>query len=95
MCSMHWATATPTSDLASARTWIDHCYAPSTIEEIVDRLDQSEESAAHRAREVIQVKSPTSLKVTLRNLREARSFQRTGGLFTAGLSDRSGLHRGS
>jgi enoyl-CoA hydratase len=68
-------TATPTSDLASARTWIDHCYAPSTIEEIIDRLDQSAESAAHRAREVIQVKSPTSLKVTLRNLREARSFR--------------------
>ena len=41
-------TATPTSDLAAARTWIDHCYAPSTIEEIIDRLDQNRESTACR-----------------------------------------------
>jgi enoyl-CoA hydratase/carnithine racemase len=75
------STATSTSDLASARTWIDHCYEPNTIEEIIGRLDQCQENAARRAREVIQVKSPTSLKVTLRNLRDARSFQKLEDCF--------------
>jgi enoyl-CoA hydratase len=70
------AAATRTSDLASARSWIDHCYAANTVEDILDRLDHCEEEAARVARQAIQANSPTSLKVTLRNLREARSFQK-------------------
>ncbi len=69
------STRTQTSDLASARSWIDHCYAAHTVEEILDRLDHCEEEAARIARQAIHVNSPTSLKVTLRNLRHARSFQ--------------------
>jgi enoyl-CoA hydratase len=69
------STATQASDLASARSWIDHCYAANTIEDILDRLDFCEEEAARLARQAIEASSPTSLKVTLRNLREARSFQ--------------------
>jgi enoyl-CoA hydratase len=69
------SSATKPSDLASARSWIDHCYAADTIEEILDRLDQCEEAAARLARQAIQLNSPTSLKVTLRNLRDARCFQ--------------------
>jgi enoyl-CoA hydratase len=53
---------TQTSDLASARSWIDHCYAAHTVEEILDRLDHCEEEAARVARQAIQVNSPTSLK---------------------------------
>jgi enoyl-CoA hydratase len=45
-----------------------------TIEEILVRLDRCEEEAAHVARQAIQTNSPTSWKVTLRNLREARFF---------------------
>jgi enoyl-CoA hydratase len=69
------STATPTSDLASARSWIDHCYAANTVEEILDHLDNYKGEAARIARQTIQGNSPTSLKVTLRNLREASAFQ--------------------
>jgi enoyl-CoA hydratase len=70
------STATQMSDLASARSWIDHCYAAHTIEDILDRLDWCKEEAACVALQMIQANSPTSLKVTLRNLREAHSFQK-------------------
>ncbi|MFF0149204.1 enoyl-CoA hydratase [Amycolatopsis sulphurea] len=60
----------PPSVLAEAREWIDHCYAAETVEEILVRLQDGGEAAVAAAKE-IEGKSPTSLKVTLRALREA------------------------
>ncbi len=60
--------------LAAARSWIDACYAADRVEDIVARLAARSEDDARAARAAIATKSPTSLKVTLRNIRTALSF---------------------
>jgi enoyl-CoA hydratase len=60
--------------LAAARVWIDACFAAASVEDIIARLDQRPEEAARAALATLRTKSPTSLKVTLRNIREAASF---------------------
>jgi enoyl-CoA hydratase len=66
----------PGGHLAAARSWIDRCYAADTIEGILKLLSRSNENGAREALRTIETKSPTSLKVTLRNLREAATFNR-------------------
>ncbi len=60
--------------LSAARRWIDSCYGASEVEEIVDRLRGCNIDAARSALAAIRQKSPTSLKVALRNIRSAISF---------------------
>jgi len=62
--------------LAAARQWIDACYGADTIEEIVARLHERENEAARAAAATLQKMSPTSLKITLRNIRAALSFEK-------------------
>jgi enoyl-CoA hydratase len=62
--------------LTAARFWIDRCYGADTVEDIFDRLAQSDEEEAHAAVETMGKMSPTSLKITLRNIRSALSFDR-------------------
>jgi enoyl-CoA hydratase len=70
-------TAPPTAgSLATARRWIDRCYGADTVEEIVARLAASEENEARAALDTMSKVSPTSLKITLRNIRSALSFER-------------------
>jgi enoyl-CoA hydratase len=61
--------------LAAARSWIDRCYGADSVEEIVERLTQSGEDEARAALETMRKMSPTSLKITLRNIRSALSFE--------------------
>jgi enoyl-CoA hydratase len=63
---------TSPSALAPARAWIDASYAAHTVEEILERLRGRPEPGARRAADAISGKSPTSLKVALRALRQAR-----------------------
>ncbi len=69
-----YATPAPAGELGEHRPWIDACYAAETVEEILDRLLSSGESAAKDAADQIGAKSPTALKVTLRALRQARKL---------------------
>jgi enoyl-CoA hydratase len=62
--------------LAAARLCIDRCYGADTVEEIFDRLAQSGEDEAGAALDTMHKMSPTSLKITLRNIRSALSFDR-------------------
>jgi enoyl-CoA hydratase len=62
--------------LAAARPWIDRCYNADDVAGIVDRLASDSDDAARTALASLRTKSPTSLKVTLRNLRSAVSFRR-------------------
>ncbi len=68
------ATPPAPGQLAAARPWIDRCYAANDVEGIVDRLRADGGDAARAALANILTKSPTSLKVTLRNIRSAVSF---------------------
>jgi enoyl-CoA hydratase len=55
--------------LARHRQMIDRCFAGDTIEEILSRLAAEKTTWANETMAVLQRKSPTSLKVTLRQLR--------------------------
>ena len=54
--------------------WIDACYAPDSVEEILGLLDARPEQAARAAAASIRSMSPTSVKVTLAAIRRARSM---------------------
>lgn len=60
--------------LEGQRSWIDACYAFDTVEEIVAALQAHPDPDAQVAAADLLTKSPTSLKVTLRGLREARAL---------------------
>lgn len=75
------STAPTSGSLAAARPWIDRCYASGGVEEIIDLLKQDTAAGAHTALSSIGKGSPTSLKVALRNLREAAGFARVEECF--------------
>lgn len=62
--------------LPAARAWIERCYAADTVEEIVAQLRSCNAVDAQAALRTIEKVSPTSLKITLRNMRSALSFGR-------------------
>ena len=62
--------------LPAMRQWIDACYSADNVEEILARLRASKTDGAHSALATLQKMSPTSLKITLRNIRAAVSFEK-------------------
>jgi enoyl-CoA hydratase len=62
--------------LLKARDWIERCFGRETVEEIVEALSSCDAEGAPEALDAMGKASPTSLKITLRNLRMARSFTR-------------------
>jgi enoyl-CoA hydratase len=71
----------PPGRLAAAREWIDRCYGANEVQEIVDRLRECDADAVRAALDVLGKASPTSLKITLRNIRAALSFARVEQCF--------------
>ena len=61
--------------VAASRPWIDRCFGADSVEEIVDRLARCDEDEARAALATMPKMSPTSLKITLRNIRSALSFE--------------------
>jgi enoyl-CoA hydratase len=61
--------------LSAMRPWIDECYGAQNVEEIFARLNVSESDEARATLATLQKMSPTSLKITLRNVRAAVSFK--------------------
>jgi enoyl-CoA hydratase len=70
------SSAAPTGKFPAAQQWIDDCYGADEVETIIDRLGSAKAEAARTARAAMAKMSPTSLKVTLRNIRDALSFKR-------------------
>jgi enoyl-CoA hydratase len=62
------------SKLSTAGPWIDECYGAENVEEILARLRASKAGDARAALATLEKMSPTSLKITLRNIRSAVSF---------------------
>jgi enoyl-CoA hydratase len=62
--------------LPKEREWIDACFGGDALEEIVERLRTSAAEPAQAALATMRKASPTSLKVTLRNVRSAAAFHR-------------------
>ncbi|VXC33792.1 Enoyl-CoA hydratase/isomerase family protein [Arthrobacter sp. 9AX] len=74
---VRYSEAAPPSELEQQRDWIDSCYASDDAGEIVRRLrsfDSEDGGAARAAADLIEAKSPTSVKVTLASLRRVRGL---------------------
>jgi enoyl-CoA hydratase len=67
--------------LHAARPWIDSCYGADDVEGIVASLGDCQADEASTALTAMQNASPTSLKITLQNLRSAASFKRVEECF--------------
>ncbi|MFE3517509.1 enoyl-CoA hydratase/isomerase family protein [Streptomyces sp. NPDC059166] len=72
----HSAAATG-GELTGQREWIDECYTAATVEEIIDRLENSGVPEAKETAATLLTLSPTALKLTLASVRRARAL---GGL---------------
>ncbi|WP_328687839.1 enoyl-CoA hydratase/isomerase family protein [Streptomyces phaeochromogenes] len=75
-----YAAEPPAGELSGHRSWIDHCYAADSVEEIVERLLGCGIPEAKATADTILTMSPTALKVTLAALRRARSLGSLGSL---------------
>jgi enoyl-CoA hydratase len=73
--------APPIPGQLAAQAWIDDCYDADRVEDIVERLRNCTAADAHIALEAMLKASPTSLKITLRNLHAAASFKRVEECF--------------
>ncbi|MBL8669328.1 MAG: enoyl-CoA hydratase/isomerase family protein [Alphaproteobacteria bacterium] len=65
------------SPLSQQSAWIDRCFAPARVEDILAALARESGAAAERAaaaRKTIETRSPTSLKLTLAQLRRTRGL---------------------
>ena len=62
--------------LPAERAWIDVCYCADDAEGIIGRLRAGSSQAARTALATLERVSPTSLKITLRNIRSALSFSK-------------------
>jgi enoyl-CoA hydratase len=65
----------PDTFLAEHRAAIDRIFAGNTIEEILSALDAEHEDWTDEAAKTIRTKSPTSLKITVRQLREGAKLE--------------------
>ena len=70
------ASAPAPGKIEAARRWIDACFSANDVEGIVARLAAMKDDAAQAALATMRKMSPTSLKVTLRNVRDAARFKR-------------------
>jgi enoyl-CoA hydratase/carnithine racemase len=70
------ASAPSAGKVEAARSWIDACFSADDVEGIVARLGAARDDAAQATLGTMQKMSPSSLKVTLRNIRNAASFKR-------------------
>jgi enoyl-CoA hydratase len=75
------STSPARGGLPAAQPWIDRCYSVDRVQNIVDRLQDSSEEPAQAALQAMRKASPTSLKITLRNVRQAASFKRVEECF--------------
>lgn len=62
------------SRLLADREWIDHCYAPGTVEGILARMRTADQPRLSATRTRITAAAPLAVTVALRALREARQM---------------------
>jgi enoyl-CoA hydratase len=70
------ASPPPAGRIERAQPWIDACFGADDVESIVARLADTADEAAQATLAAMRKMSPTSLKVTLRNVRDAARFKR-------------------
>ncbi|GAB6903171.1 enoyl-CoA hydratase/isomerase family protein [Kineosporia succinea] len=68
-----WTTTPEPGTLAADQEWIDRCYAGDDVGTIIERLQNDEHPNATATAKTLLSRSPTSLKITLRAIRQART----------------------
>jgi enoyl-CoA hydratase len=76
MCLGRISSPPAAGKLAAARPWIEACYGADGVEEIFRLFRANDAADAQTALALLQKMSPTSLKITLRNIRSASSFDK-------------------
>lgn len=66
-----FAQEPPASPLMAQRGWIDHCYAGTTVDDIVSALRSDDAAPARDAADLIVSRSPIATSVTLEAVRRA------------------------
>jgi enoyl-CoA hydratase len=66
--------STPEAPLAARRVTIDDIFSLPSVEEILERLDAEKSEWTEAAAAAIRAKSPTSLKIAFRELREGKTL---------------------
>jgi enoyl-CoA hydratase len=79
---VRFAGATEAAPLASHRAAIDRAFSAASVEEILARLDADPDPWAQAAAKVLRTKSPTSLKITFRQIREGKGRDFDAGMQT-------------
>ena len=69
------AVEPPPSTLAAHRDWIDECYSPGTVAEIVAALGRHSSTDANDAATMIATRSPIALSVTRESVRRAAALE--------------------
>ena len=64
-----------TAPLAAHRAAIDKCFSGNSVEDILSRLDAEGTGWAAETAKIIRAKSPTSLKIAYRQIREGRNLK--------------------
>ena len=64
----------PEAPLAEQRVTIDNIFCLASVEEILERLDEKGDAWTAATAATIRTKSPTSLKITFRELREGKTL---------------------
>ncbi|MFN0263425.1 enoyl-CoA hydratase/isomerase family protein [Tepidamorphus sp. 3E244] len=71
----NFATQPPEGKIGPLREAIDRCFSAPSVEEIITRLESDAETAfGEKTAAILKTKSPTSLKITLRQLREGKTL---------------------
>jgi enoyl-CoA hydratase len=70
------ASSPASGKIERAQPWIDACFGANDVESIVARLAAATDEPAQATLAIMRKMSPTSLKVTLRNVRDAARFKR-------------------
>jgi len=65
--------SSPPGPLAESRMEIDECFDAHTMEDIFSKLQSGEQKWHRNTLSLLQTKSPTSLKVTLKQIQTAKS----------------------
>ncbi len=71
---MQFATDPGTPELIDHRALIDQCFGHNRVEEILAELDRQHSMFAQTAAATIRAMSPTSVKLTLKEMRQGRSL---------------------
>lgn len=74
------ATAPPPDELAEHVEWIDAAFSANTVEEILATLRERPEAKAQETADLLETRSPTSLKLTLAGIISAESLDLRGVL---------------